>query len=155
MADDGEGWLGSLVRGLTRALERLDEMTEPDGDGRQGAVGFQVRAATDGSPPSTRPIRPVEREVDEGEVAEIRAVELDVFPEADHVLVVAELPGVAREQLSWTVHGDLLQLEATADDRTYRAEALLPGSVQADGVHLGLRNGILELRLPWAGKEAP
>ena len=79
-------------------------------------------------------------------VAEVREPLVDVFDEDETILVVAELPGVAEEEIRIEVEGDILSLE-TAGERKYAKEVLLPAAVEAGPFHKAYKNGILELRL--------
>ena len=73
---------------------------------------------------------------------------VDVFDEKDHILVIAELPGVSEEEIKIDVEGDILKLTASNKDRKYAKEVLLPAKVKREGMKSIYRNGILEITLP-------
>ena len=81
------------------------------------------------------------------EVSEVREPLVDIFDEADHVLVVAELPGVTDEDIKVEVEGDILTLEAAGRERKYSKELLLPAQVDASNLQRSFKNAILEVRL--------
>ncbi len=74
-------------------------------------------------------------------VQEVREPVVDIFEEEDHVLVVAEMPGVSPEDVKITVEDDLLTISAERGDKKYRKEVLLPASCRSreDAGHLQQR----------------
>jgi HSP20 family protein len=72
---------------------------------------------------------------------------VDVFEEADHVLVVAEMPGVGLEDVGIELADDILTISASRGPKKYRKEVLLPASFPADAMTRTCRNGILEIKL--------
>lgn len=152
--------LGGLFKGLGDFLDLLSEMVETGesevartgefkvkglGDQARGVYGFTVRTGIGGVPRVERfgNIRTTE----EGPVvAEAREPLVDLFDEEDEIVLVAELPGVAEEEIRIEVEGDILSLE-TSGERKYAKEILLPGTVEAASLQKTYRNGILELRL--------
>ena len=72
---------------------------------------------------------------------------IDVFDEEDHIIVIAELPGVSENEIKIEVVGDILNLTASDKDRKYAKEILLPRKVNPDSVKTSYNNGILEITL--------
>ncbi|MFO0579373.1 MAG: hypothetical protein U1A78_35680 [Polyangia bacterium] len=163
--------LGQLAEGKDWAEEA--ELGDADGKGLRGVYGFSVRvgAAPGGGRPDVRvepfgtvpqkdraqrpagrtaagPTSRAERE-QRVPVREVREPLVDVIEEDDGILVVAELPGIAIEQLVWTLSGDVLELsaEAPGSTRAYQKEVLLPAACTPEGARLGGTNGVIELRL--------
>ena len=115
------------------------------GDKARGVYGFSVRTGIGGIPRVERfgNIRTTE----EGPVvAEVREPLVDVFDEGQEIVVVAELPGVAEEEIHIEAQDDILSLETTGE-RKYAKEILLPEAVDATTLRKTYRNGILELGL--------
>jgi HSP20 family protein len=155
---------GGLFKGLGNFIDLLSEMIEAGesevrrtgefrirglGERARGVYGFTVRTGIAGLP-RVEPFGNI-RATEEGPVvAEVREPLVDVFDEDDTILVVAELPGVAEEEIRVEVEGDILSLETTGE-RKYAKEVLLPAPVVADPVHRAYINGILELRLKKGG----
>ncbi|WP_203076561.1 Hsp20/alpha crystallin family protein [Falsiroseomonas ponticola] len=75
---------------------------------------------------------------------------VDVFEEAEAILVVAELPGVAPEGIAVELRGEALAITGSGRQRYHRLVPL-PCAVRAEGMSHALRNGILEVRIPRAG----
>jgi HSP20 family protein len=151
---------GGLFKGLGDFIDLLGEMVETGqeevtrsgefrvkglGDKGRGVYGFSVRTGVGGIPRVERfgNIRTTE----EGPVvAEVREPLVDLFDEEQEIVVVAELPGVAEEEIHIEVQDDILSLE-TSGERKYAKEILLPEAVDATTLRKTYRNGILELGL--------
>jgi len=151
---------GGLFKGLGDFIDLLGEMIETGeeevtrtgefrvkglGDKARGVYGFTVRTGIGGIPRVERfgNIRTTE----EGPVvAEVREPLVDLFDEEQEIVVVAELPGVAEEEVHIEIQDDILSLETTGE-RKYAKEILLPESVDATTLQKAYKNGILELRL--------
>ena len=73
---------------------------------------------------------------------------VDVFHEAEEIVVVAEVPGVELTDLEIKVEDDVLSLSAKpAARRSYQKEIELGSQVDADSLQATCRNGILEVHL--------
>lgn len=89
---------------------------------------------------------------------------IDIYETADEVVLIAEIAGVAEEDITITVEGNVLAIkgmrrEPTADPkRTYlqmeidkgafERAFLLPTAVTADEARASYREGLLQVRLP-------
>jgi HSP20 family protein len=79
-------------------------------------------------------------------VQEIREPAVDVLEEGDHILVVAEMPGIATADLHVDLNDDVLTLSAERGDKKYRKEVLLPRPGQSEGMSVNCNNGIVKIR---------
>jgi HSP20 family protein len=152
--------LGGMFKSLGGFLELLSDLAEKGegefnksgqvGDDKKGVkavYGFSVRVGGGGTPlienfgnvKSDRDGSPV--------VEEAREPMVDVFDETDHLLVVAELPGVAEKDIHFEVKGDVLHISAAHGDRKYQKEVLLPAAVNEKGATSSYRHGVFELKL--------
>lgn len=165
---------GGILKGLATLVERLGELaeageeiartTEVQRGGREikGVYGFSVKMGIgkEGSSfhvepfgnvgkPDTAPApspsvpRKVKREAP---VHEVREPIVDVFDEEKHTLVVVEMPGVAREDVSVEVEGDIVTIEAKRGTVRYRKEVLLPAPASKKKMSLSSSNGVFELK---------
>ena len=73
---------------------------------------------------------------------------VDVFESNKEFLLVADLPGVAKEALEITVDGGQLELRAETDTLEYRRSFALGDDVDLDAVEAKLERGELEIHLP-------
>ena len=80
-------------------------------------------------------------------VEEVREPIVDVFDEEDHILVIAELPGVSEDKIKIELSGDILNLTASDTDKKYAKEILLPSKVKSQSLESTYKNGILEIKL--------
>jgi HSP20 family protein len=91
---------------------------------------------------------------------------IDLYEERDHLTLKAELPGMKKEDIEISLHGDVLTLsgerkeeEKFENAETYRSERFLgkfqrtltlPVPVAADKVQAAYKDGILTVTLPKA-----
>ena len=95
---------------------------------------------------------------------------VDVFENDHAITLLADLPGVSREQLQLRVDGDTLVLEATAGTQgpqdlqlvygeaqcpTYRRRFTLSRELDTNRVEAQLRDGVLKLTIPKAEEARP
>ncbi len=80
-------------------------------------------------------------------VGQERCPTLDLYDESDHVLVLAELPGVDPRSVEVILTGDMLELAGVAPHRRYRAEVLLPEPFGPESLSHHLRQDLLSIRL--------
>lgn len=149
--------LGSVFRGLGGFVEMLGALVEKGegldrqgefdvGSGGQarGVYGFSVRTGLGGVPQVRRfgNVNPTGK----GPVFEdVREPLVDVFDEADTVVVTAELPGVSEEEISLSVVGANLVLTTTGRHR-YAKDVALPEGIDTASLERSHRNGILQVK---------
>jgi HSP20 family protein len=146
---------GGLFKGLGNLIDLADKLRE-EGIEKKGEIGGLPRGARGVYGFSIRTLagKPVIesfgniRETAKGPVVEeVREPIVDVFDEKDHILVIAELPGVTESEIKVEVAGDILNLAASDKDRKYAREILLPGKVKSESIKTSYNNGILEITL--------
>jgi HSP20 family protein len=159
--DDETGGAGfiKIARGLSdlfNLLSDLDESKLPrrgrrEKDGRIIEYSFGKRTLVEDEPEPAEP--PYEsRRTTQPRRAKPSGLEVlepvtDLFDEPDEVVLLFEVPGVARKDIRCVLDGDILLLEAKAGERLYRKEILIEAKIAAAPPHLRLRNGVLETRL--------
>lgn len=84
---------------------------------------------------------------------------VDVFEEKECLVVIAQLPGIGREEIGIGVDGRLLVLQGGHGDRRFYRRVPLPFEAELSKAVSSFTNGVLELRFPypegWKGsKEA-
>ena len=154
-----ERGLGGIFRGLGELVEKLGQLAETGEDlsrsgefggekGIKGVYGFSVKVARGGEGLRVEPFGNIARDRSTGEslVHEIREPMVDVFEEADHVLVVAEMPGIGPNNVSIEVRDDVLVLSAEKGDNKYRKEVLLPQTLARDKMTITCQHGILQIK---------
>jgi HSP20 family protein len=111
--------------------------------------GYSVTIGPDG--------KPVVREfgnVRSGEGRPWKAIQdkreplVDVVSSEKEVRVIAEMPGVRKEDISVTVNEKSIVISVDKEDRGYYKELDLPGIVDPKGARSNYNNGILEVTIP-------
>lgn len=154
----GMGGLGGIFGGIGSLIESLSKMAEEGkivtregeikglGDKVKGVYGFTVRTLATGES-KVEPFGNIKKTPKGPVVEEVREAIVDVFDEKDHILVVAELPGVEEEDIHTEIKGDILTISAERGDRKYSKEVLLPSLVDEKSLTSTHKNGILEIKL--------
>jgi HSP20 family protein len=152
--------LGGILKGLGDLVEKLGDLSkageqisrtgEIHGPGKEvkGIYGFTVKVGLGDDRPRVEPFGNIRQDRQSGHtvVQEVREPVVDVFEEEDHVLVVAEMPGVTAEDVKVTVEDDLLTLSAERGDKKYRKEVLLPASSTREKTQVACNNGVVEIK---------
>ena len=79
---------------------------------------------------------------------------IDIFQEKNWITIVAEIAGFNKETLKINVKDQKLTLSAKAKDRRYYKSLNLPKIVIPNAVYTTYKNGVLEIKLKKASKEA-
>lgn len=146
---------GGLFKGLGNLIDLASKLSEEGVEkkgeirglpkGVKGVYGVSIRTLA--GKPVIETFGNI-RETARGPVVEeVREPIVDIFDEKDHIIVIAELPGVSEDGIKIEVTGDILNVTAYNKDKKYAKEILLPSKVKADSVKTSCRNGILEIAL--------
>jgi len=146
-----------LEKELPKNLVR--ETTSSDGSTKKeiGPIvyGYSVTIGPDG--------KPVVREfgnVRKGEgtpwkeIQDKREPLIDVVSSDKDVRVIAEMPGVSKEDIDVTINERSLVISVDKEDRKYYKELELPGAVDPKGAKSAYNNGILEITIPLKSRGA-
>lgn len=147
------GGLGSLVEKLAEVAERAEEISKSGefqsaGSTVKGVYGFTVKVGLGDEGLKVEPFGTIRRDKDGGHstVSEIREPLVDIFEEDDHVMIVAEMPGIGAQDLRLDLKEDILTLTAEKGDKKYSKEILLPGSFSREKMAVACNNGVLEIK---------
>lgn len=111
---------------IFREIERMmNEMVDP-----APTAGAEATVAGGGSPTDTH---------------------VDVYEDGEEIRVVADLPGVSREQISVQSDGEYVTLRAESDRRQYDERVSLPVPVDPESGSGTYNNGILEVTFERTG----
>lgn len=155
------GGIGGMLKGLGDLVERLSELEDRGVISKTGEIknaseqlrgiyGFTVKVGLGEQGPRIEPFGNIRRDASSGrtEVQEVREPMVDVFEEEDHVLVLAELPGVGKDDVKVDVKDDVLTITAEHGEKKYRKEVLLPCCVAKTKMQVTCNNGVLEIKCP-------
>ncbi|MCX6892827.1 MAG: Hsp20/alpha crystallin family protein [Verrucomicrobia bacterium] len=151
---------GGILSGLTGLVEKLNELAETGaelrrggefqggGQERKGIYGFTMKVGLGDQGTRIEPFGNIKTDKTTGKavVEEVREPVVDLFEEKDHLLIVAELPGIRAADVKLDVKDDVLTITAAKGDKKYRKEVLLPGSYPKAKMRLSCNNGVLEIK---------
>jgi len=92
------------------------------------------------------------------ERVQVLAPPVDVYESEDAILLLADLPGVAADDVTIRLEKDELSLHARrkdAGDLEYRRAFAVPPDVDGDAIVADLANGVLKLTLPRKASAKP
>lgn len=152
--------LGGIFSGLSDLVEKLNDLAETGaelrhtgemqgaGKGVKGIYGFTVKVGLGDQAPHVESFGNIRKDKKTGEpvVQEIREPVVDLFEEKDHLLIVAEMPGISVRDVQLEVKDDVLTIAAAKGEKKYRKEVLLPGSYPKEKMRLSCNNGVLEIK---------
>ena len=169
--DGGEGRfdfglnLGGFLGKLGGVMEKLSELAESgqslsksgelgglDPQGKlRGVYGFSIKTALGSRGEREVKIEPFgnlhRQSSGQTVVEDVREPLVDVYEEDDHVLVLAEIPGVSKKDVQLELAEGRLTICAQRGEKRYRKEVALSGSFSPDKMHSECTNGILKIRL--------
>jgi HSP20 family protein len=152
------GNLGGLMDKLVKlaeageTLSHSGELKNLDPQGKlRGVYGFSVKTALGNQGEQEIKVQPFGNlhRAPSGDVVaeEVREPLLDVHEEEDHVLVLAEIPGVSKKDVQLELSGERLIISAQRGEQRYRKEIELPGQFSRQKMRWDCTNGILKIRL--------
>ncbi|MFQ5711699.1 MAG: archaeal heat shock protein Hsp20 [Candidatus Geothermarchaeales archaeon] len=130
------------------------DLEEAMGEARRGTMkkskprvyGFTFSLGPDGKP-VFREFGDVKPGAARVKIIEEREPLIDIFEENDQVVVLAEVPGVEKEDIELNVAEDALEIRVDSDKRKYYREVKLPRPVSTGEAQTTYKNGVLEVRL--------
>jgi len=157
-----EAATGGIFAGLGSMLEQLGKLAEHGALNKSGELdsgtdkrikgvyGFTIKTALGNKGGiEVEPFGNIKKSEDGKlvEVQQIREPMIDLFDEPDHLLVVAEVPGITQEEVRLELHDDILIFSAENAECKYRKEVLLPASFASGQMNFTCHNGLLKIRL--------
>jgi HSP20 family protein len=149
------GGIGDIISKLGELAEKGEDLKrtgsikwQAGGKDVEGVYGFSVKTGLGGSEIKVEPFGNIRRDKKSGRpvVEEFREPVVDVFEEEDHILVVAEMPGIGVEDVKLDLKEDSLSIYAEKGKKKYHKEILLPGHCSKDKMNMTCNNGMLEIR---------
>lgn len=120
------------------------------------AQDTRMQRARENRPQQQQQQRPAEMQA---RASRAVAPPVDIYEHADAFVLVADMPGVAREDLDIQCDRHALTVEGTRkigdDTVTYRRSFNLPDTVDTAGITARMENGVLHLTLPLSKQAKP
>ena len=137
--------MSEMNQGTLFDSEDFEEMLRNPEGTNPFVFGFSMKVGPDGKPIIQRFGNPP---MDEGtEMTPSLEPLVDVVEEDDEIIVVAEVPGVEKDEIKVRIKGTTLTIHADNPDRPYHKVIELPSRVQKEDAKSAIRNGVLEVRL--------
>jgi len=151
-----------ILKGFSELVEKLGELAEKGeelsrtgeftwpGKSKElkGVYGFSVKVGLGDQGIRIEPFGNIRKDEATGKsvVQEIREPMVDIFEEEDHVLLVAEMPGIGAGEVRLEVQDDVLTISAEKGDKKYRKEVLLPHPYAREKMQISCNNGMVEIK---------
>jgi HSP20 family protein len=139
--------------------ELVREYKTPDGKVRKEwgpfVYGYSVTIGPDGKP-MIREFGNMKPSITrEGKIAlkEGREPMVDIITSDEEIRVVAEIPGVSKEEIQIKATENMVTIQTTDPARKYHKEVDLPDAVDPGNAKSTYKNGILEITLKRKGKK--
>jgi len=127
---------------IMRDFEEMFRRFEKGGEIRPIIRGFSIRIGPDGKPEikefGTKP------EIREKGIEERKPL-IDIIETDDEVQVIAEMPGVNKEDIDLNATEKSLEIKAEGENRRYHELVELPCEVIPDSAKARYNNGVLEV----------
>lgn len=158
---EGIPFVGGLVKGIEKLVDLAERVEEAGGkierkgeikglgrkEGIRGIYGFSIRTGLGKeAKPRLQTFGNIKETKKGPKIIKTREPIVDVFDEKNHILVVAELPGINQREVKANLKGDILILETGKEKRKYYKEILLPSKVNPKTKKIIYKNGILEIK---------
>ncbi|WEU39858.1 MAG: Hsp20/alpha crystallin family protein [Candidatus Odinarchaeum yellowstonii] len=136
--------LGEMIENIIREFEQNKDkfmsLKEPL------FWGFSITRGPDNKP-VIRKLGNIEPGEDKTIVKEEREPLIDILSEGNEIVVIAELPGVEKDQIKLKAADNYLILNATAPQRKYYKKIDLKEKIDPSSAKAIYKNGVLEVRL--------
>lgn len=167
-------WMDRVMRDMERRIRRFERRLgdtfssiplpefEEGEPGREGQAwgpyvhGFSLKVGPDGIP-KIRTFGNVPRLRTHKKERDIRAPYVDVMVREAHniVTILAEMPGVEKEDVELTASERSLDIKAERGDRKYATRVSLPVAVDETSAKAKYNNGVLEVTLKLKERRKP
>jgi len=111
--------------------------------------GYSITIGPDGKP-VIREFGNIKPSLEGGEKSQIELKEereplVDIFEEDDKIKIIAELPGVEKEDIKLYAEGDRLRISVDTPERKYYKDLQLPTEIDPETTITSYKSGVLEI----------
>jgi HSP20 family protein len=158
---------GGLIDGVANILGRLGDLAEKgeslrrevnletkDGKDLRASYGFSIKMGADGRSSSVpQQVRPRNEARTSAKPAKnpaehpVREPQIDIYEEEDHLLILAEMPGVPADQVDLQFEQNQLQLSGRSARLKFATSIDLPCACNPEDVAVTANNGVVEIRI--------
>ncbi len=133
-----------MMEELLWSFEREVRSAEVIAPGKPIVYGVRITIGPDGRP-VVEEFGNVRRRGRRAVISEEREPLIEMHEERDKVTIIAELPGVEKDDIDVRVRDRKLVIRAEGKDRKYYKEIELPEDVKPETAKARYRNGVLEI----------
>lgn len=139
---------------LGKSWKDIEKQMREGGPIRPAVFGFNMGIGPDGKP-TIQNFGNIKQKQGKPEVNEVRDPLVDIVEEGDELIVVAEVPGVKKEDVVLSATETTLSIQAKSQDkeRHYEKVVNLPAKINPNIAKARYTNGILEVRLQKIGSK--
>ncbi len=149
---DRRPWDYNIFGNWDEIIERMFESIDTDEmKSRPFIYGFSLTQRP-GEEPDIQEFGNIHPSIHGFEVGERKPI-IDVFESDDEVHVVAEMPGVDKEDIKLDATETSLDIRAKTENTEYSEHVELPVSVHTDSAKASYKNGVLDVTLKRANLE--
>ncbi|MDK2781473.1 MAG: hypothetical protein PWR13_501 [Archaeoglobi archaeon] len=147
----GFSFIDEMMEKMMRDFEEMfREIREGELSGKPVVRGFSITIGPDGEP--------VIREFGTKSVVPEKGIEerrplVDVIETDDEIQVIAEIPGVKKEDIELNATERTLEIRSEGEKRRYYEKVELPAEIDPDSVKATYNNGILEVVMKKKGSK--
>lgn len=144
---------------LEKMVDELVDNTTSDSSKGQNArklpnpyvLGFSVSIGPDGKP-QVHKFGSLQYSIQGSAIREEREPLVDVLDEKKEIVIIAELPGVDKEDIKLDVTESSVKITVDTPERSYSKKLDLPSKVKQESLQTSYKNGVLEIRLRKIGR---
>jgi len=157
---DLEGEFNEMEENMTKIFDeaRKNAQKKP-GEGGPYVYGFSMRVGPDGKPHVEEFGNIPEMKKGIGGESKLELTQreplTDIIERNEEVSVVAEIPGIEKEDIKLDVTEDILTINVDTESRKYHKELQLPCKVKTDSAKATYKNGVLEVKLKRVEEKKP
>jgi HSP20 family protein len=145
--DEFDDKFDELVDEMFKHFDTVEVDREPEGKKPGPYIyGFSITIGPDGRP-EVREFGNVRRTGRGRVLSEVREPLVDVMDRGREVVVLAEVPGVKKEDVHLGVRGNEIRLSVDSKDAKYEKIISVPPDADIGSMQMQCNNGILEIRL--------
>jgi HSP20 family protein len=126
-------------------IREFESMEPGEHEGGPFFYGFSINQRP-GEEPEVREFGNIRPEGGKVEIGERKPL-IDVFDTDKAVQIVAEMPGIEKEDVELSAEGRDLEIRASRGDRRYHELVELPADVDIDSAKASYKNGVLDITL--------
>lgn len=141
--DDFERMFERMFEEMTRGFEDFEELEKRAREGKSFVRGFSITIGPDGKPIiqefGDKP------QITPKGVEEKREPLVDIINEKNDIKIIAELPGVRKEDIELNAAEKGLEIKVDTPERKYYKKLELPAKIKPETADAKYNNGVLEV----------